>query len=303
MPVAYQEVHLEVTSRCNFHCPFCPLPVSKRAKGVLPLEQAREALGQIAADKLAPRIAYHLMGEPLLYPPMAQLLAQANALGLINRVVSNGYLLAWPKPRRALAHCQILDISLRASDEKEFAELSSQGSYPAYLAGLKDFLGSRQEMGSFQTRLRMFHSPNLAGVLAALGLTPPSVPLDPGRKAKLELAPDITLIIEPRLDWRGGNKPFPARPLAACSEFDQGFAVLCDGSITTCCWDYEGHNILGNFLTDGGIKAVLDSAQARRFRQSFARKRPPTDFCAQCLGRPSLPKYLAYQAAVWLGKR
>jgi len=57
--------------------------------------------------------------------------------------------------------------------------------------------------------------------------------------------------------------------------------------VTTCCVDYDGRNVVGD-LRKQTLMEVLESAPARRIRDSFGRLVPPTEFCRDCLGGPTL---------------
>lgn len=301
--MTFTEVHLEVTTYCNFHCAFCPLQQMTRKKEHMPVESVIRALDEIASAGLAPRIAYHLMGEPLLHPALGDILRQARARRLLNRVVTNGFWLGTAKGLEKLTACDILDISLRAWDEKTFAEICGAGSYESYLRGIREFLVARRDRGIGQIRIRMFRSPRLPSILDFLGIDPRGAALDQPGRCELRVCDDLLLFIEPLQDWSGEQKKFPARHFGFCDEFFTGFSILVNGDMTTCCWDYDGANTVGNFLRDGGISAVLRSDRAERFRRAFQQRRVPTPFCQTCLGRATRARCLAYQALTLLRLR
>ena len=299
----FVEVHFEVTTFCNFRCNFCPIDSIKRGQVHMPSEVAQKIIGGIADSNLAPRVAFHQMGEPLLHPKIKEILQFSNAKGLKNRVVTNGYLLGKSsKALKAISHCQILDISLRISSEREFNETSKAGSYGQYLAGLKTFINDRANYGDFLTRIRLFRNEKTLGMLKSVGMNLDQESID-SHTDEIELAPDLVILLESCLDWRGDRKTYLARPFAHCTEFNTGFSVLANGEITTCCWDYDGENSLGNFFENGSLTSILQGDSARSFLTKFRYKLAPTSFCAKCLARPTLLKYAAYQAAVLLGLR
>ena len=87
---AFSRIYLEITNCCNLSCAFCP--GTRRARRMLPAEEFR-----LLAGKLRPWTDYlylHVLGEPLLHPQLAEILASAGELGFRVCLVTNGTLLA-----------------------------------------------------------------------------------------------------------------------------------------------------------------------------------------------------------------
>ena len=86
----FSRIYLEITNCCNLSCAFCP--GTRRARRMLPAEEFR-----LLAGKLRPWTDYlylHVLGEPLLHPQLAEILASAGELGFRVCLVTNGTLLA-----------------------------------------------------------------------------------------------------------------------------------------------------------------------------------------------------------------
>ena len=76
--------------------------------------------------------------------------------------------------------------------------------------------------------------------------------------------------------------------LGGCSAgFRDDFGILASGEVTTCCVDYDGKNVIGD-LHRNSLMEILESDDATRIRKSFERFVPPTPFCRDCLGGPTL---------------
>jgi molybdenum cofactor biosynthesis enzyme MoaA len=52
-PFRFQEIHLELTTACNFRCGFCPLSDLQRPAGRLEFETAERVLRECIDRKLA----------------------------------------------------------------------------------------------------------------------------------------------------------------------------------------------------------------------------------------------------------
>jgi len=129
-------VHVEVTSRCNFACEFCPNPVLQRRHGSMEWPMLQEILGEIAAAKVTGNVVFHQQGEPLLYPHLHEGVAAATRLGLASFVTSNGALLSDAVVDRLLeSGLTELNVSLQTPDEASFAIRGAHGlDYAAFEA-------------------------------------------------------------------------------------------------------------------------------------------------------------------------
>ena len=85
--------------------------------------------------------------------------------------------------------------------------------------------------------------------------------------------------------------------LGGCSAgFRDDFGILVSGEVTTCCVDYDGKNVIGD-LHEQSLMEVLESAEAKRILRSFKMFIPPTEFCRECRGGPTLLSSVAKQAS------
>jgi len=100
----------------------------------------------------------------------------------------------------------------------------------------------------------------------------------------------------------GGNgrddahRYYPACVGGCSAGFRDDFGILVSGEVTTCCVDYDGRNVIGD-LRKQSLMEVLESAEARRIQRSLAWFRPPTEFCKECLGGPTLATSLIKQVS------
>src|SRR5262249_39590146 len=92
------------------------------------------------------------------------------------------------------------------------------------------------------------------------------------------------------------HKRYPALVGGCSAGFRDDFGILASGEVTTCCVDYDGENAIGN-LHNQTLREILDSPAAHRIRQSFQWFMPPTPFCRECLGGPTLPSSLVKQVS------
>ena len=85
-----ERIHLEVTNVCNFKCEFCPDAIMERKRGHMDTGLLKKALDEIAEYDLAKIVAFHLMGEPLIYPHIFEAIEMAIARRLNLHLTTNG---------------------------------------------------------------------------------------------------------------------------------------------------------------------------------------------------------------------
>ena len=85
-----ERIHLEVTNVCNFKCEFCPDAIMERKRGHMDFATLTKALDEIAEHRLAKIVAFHLMGEPLIYPHIFEAIDQACSRKLNLHLTTNG---------------------------------------------------------------------------------------------------------------------------------------------------------------------------------------------------------------------
>lgn len=94
-----------------------------------------------------------------------------------------------------------------------------------------------------------------------------------------------------------GNEKLYRGLVGGCSAaFRDDFGILASGEVTTCCVDYDGRNVIGN-LHEQSLMEILSSASAKRICNSFKWFVPPTPFCRECRGGPTLVSALAKQVS------
>jgi len=85
-----ERIHLEVTNVCNFKCEFCPDAIMERKRGHMDFDLLEKALDEIAGNNLAKIVAFHLMGEPLIYPHIFEAIQGAVSRQLNLHLTTNG---------------------------------------------------------------------------------------------------------------------------------------------------------------------------------------------------------------------
>lgn len=94
----------------------------------------------------------------------------------------------------------------------------------------------------------------------------------------------------------GANKGYRGLIGGCSSGFRDDFGILASGEVTTCCIDYDGKNIIGD-LHNQSLMEILESPSAKHILKSFKWFIPPTKFCQECRGGPTVITSIAKQVS------
>ena len=139
--IPFDRVHLELTNVCDFNCAFCPKSLMTRKYGYMDYDLACRLIDEIAAEGLAEKITFHVMGEPTLHPRFFDILEHARDARQPVGLTTNGGGLGGEVGRRLLdAELAQVDVSLQTPDAESF-ELRKAGrlTFEEYLDGIVRF--------------------------------------------------------------------------------------------------------------------------------------------------------------------
>lgn len=110
------EINIEITSRCNMDCIFCPSGVCSRKKQDLLDENVQKILNEIVDLKsqgfCIPPIAFHCLGEPLLNKHLDEYMSFCDKNNLSYWLVSNGLLFSDDRCDKLFAHSSLLKVEV-----------------------------------------------------------------------------------------------------------------------------------------------------------------------------------------------
>ncbi len=267
------KAYLEITNVCNLSCSFCHGTI--REPRFISTKEFK-----IAAKKLRPFadfLYFHLLGEPLLHPDLAEFFSIAGELGFKVNLTTNGTLLkeredvllnakALRKVSVSLHSYEVNVIGMnldsyldmcfefckKAAENKKIAvmRLWNKGGYDSLNSEIlekmhKAFAGDWQELYSgYKLREYVFLE---WGELFEW----------PDSKAE-----DI-----------GGNH--------SCYGLRDQIGVLVDGTVVPCCLDAEGTINLGNIF-ENDLSEILVCERAENLKKSFQTRNVTEDLCRRC---------------------
>lgn len=115
-----RNVFIELTSRCNMGCVFCPYPVLERPRQDMPHELVMKVLEELEGQ--GKDVTFHVLGEPLLNRRFFEYARYCDGHGINYWLVTNGTLLKPEVCRQlfALQNLKNLEISFHTFTEESF---------------------------------------------------------------------------------------------------------------------------------------------------------------------------------------
>ena len=268
----FRKIYVEISNLCNLSCAFCP--GTKRSPGRMTPEDFAKLL-----PKLRPYTDYlyfHIMGEPLCHPHLAEFLEMAHAQGFRVIITTNGTLLA--KQQEMLLSAPGLhkiNISLHAFEANDLAV-----PFEEYLADCFRF-GKAAE----GKKLVVYRLWNKGGadakneeILSAMEKVFPKPWVVENRGTRI--ADRVFLEYGEKFDWPDLGAPEGSEKLFCYGLRDQ-LGVLWDGTVVPCCLDHEGDLALGN-LFEEDMEEILQSPRAKAIYEGFSRKEAVEELCRRC---------------------
>lgn len=269
----FKKAYLEITNICNLNCSFCH--GTKRTHKLLSVEEFK-----IAAEKLVPYTKYlyfHLMGEPLLHPNLADFFEIANSLGFKVVITTNGTLL--DKKKQILMNAKSLhkvSISLHSFEAND-----NDYSPEEYLKSCFEFCKKASDGGIISV-MRLW---NIGGLETLnddiLSLMKEYFPND-WTKAQNGYKLKEKCFVEwgEKFDWPDENAPIISENHTCYGLRDQ-IGILCDGTVVPCCLDADGVINLGNIFKED-LGDILVSPRAVALKKSFENRNIKEPLCQKC---------------------
>lgn len=268
----FQKIYVEISNVCNLSCAFCP--GTKRPKGRMTPDAFRAL-----APKLRPYtdfLYFHLMGEPLCHPDLAEFLEIAHTHGFKVILTTNGTLLARQQELLLSAPAvHKINISLHAFEANDLSV-----PFETYLA---DCLAFGKAAGG--EKIVVYRLWNQGGadrkneeILTALRAAFPAPWVTEPRGTRL--APKTYLEHGDKFDWPDLSAPDGGEEVFCYGLRDQ-LGILCDGSVVPCCLDHEGDLALGNAFTQN-LEEILGSPRAKAIYNGFSHRQATEELCRRC---------------------
>jgi MoaA/NifB/PqqE/SkfB family radical SAM enzyme len=138
------KLYLEPTSRCNLACRTCLRNVWDEPPGDMSAATFARVLAGLRACSPVPTVFFGGFGEPLAHPRLADMVAQAKALGARVELITNGTLLTEAIARQLIAaRLDALWVSIDGATPESYADVRLGAALPEVIANLAYFREAR----------------------------------------------------------------------------------------------------------------------------------------------------------------
>ena len=266
----FQKIYVEISNLCNLSCAFCP--GTKRAPGRMTAEKFAQLI-----PKLKPYTEYlyfHLMGEPLCHPELAEFLALARDFKVI--LTTNGTRLACQQDLLLSApNLHKVNISLHAFEANDLAV-----PFESYLADCFHF--GQAAAGEKLTVYRLWNHGGQDArnheILTQMEQHFPKPWIT--KRQGTQIGDKVFLEYGEKFDWPDLQAEEDTESLFCYGLRDQ-LGVLWDGTVVPCCLDHEGDIALGN-LFDQEMDEILKSPRAKAIYDGFTARQAVEPLCRRC---------------------
>lgn len=277
---------IEPTNFCNYKCSFCPINRGlQRKKGYMSMETFKTIVDQIKGKK--DYIYMNFAGEPTMNRNIWKFARYARDQGIKSMVSTNGSLLHTYTAEEILSSgLDRLLIAIDGASPETYINYRQSMSGKNYFLDVIDNVRKLAKAKSewqgespiIQVQFVVFKQnehevqamKDLCADLGVDALALKSAAMTFGRQAGVQS--DTASYQSEKYARKKGRRVW-------CSWLWQG-VVLWNGDVTTCCYDYEGEHVVGNFLTDGGFWKVWHSERFNKMRKAVLKGTPR--LCQQC---------------------
>lgn len=139
-----RNVYMELTSRCNMNCKFCPYPVLRRPKQDMPREYVLKILGELKDQNKD--LTFHVLGEPLLNSNFFEYARLCDEYNITYWLVTNGLLLTPQICDKlfSLKNLKNLEISFHTFTSHAFALRGCAMPFERYLEHIENAIFSKK---------------------------------------------------------------------------------------------------------------------------------------------------------------
>lgn len=277
------KVNIEISNICNLHCGFCPEVV--RAKKLMDVDLFEKIIIQVAP--LTEQVCFHLMGDPLVHPRLAELVEICERHGARIFFVTNGVLLREKSEELLLSPAfRQVNFSLHSffdnfpeRDPTTYLEKIFSYTESAFQRRPDLFINYRLWNLSDPRGSRTDNREMLRRIEDRFGVEIPSG-FDVRRQKSHRLKNRLYLHFDTEFTWPGLELPVLGTS-GTCYGLSQHFGILVDGTVVPCCLDKEGAIPLGN-AKERPISEILASPRARAILQGFQQKKLVEGLCQRC---------------------
>lgn len=262
--------YLEITTSCNFSCPFCPSS-KKETHYYMNEKDIYHIIDEIGNH--IEIIYFHVLGEPFLHPNFIDILNYVESKKIYFGITTNGVLLNNFKEEVFKYHyLKKVNISLQSLIQLKYDEIDD------YMNNLKCVINYRKSIDSkIPINLRLWNNKDDINIIKLNSY------IYEINNDFINNNVNIRISEADEFEWPDERK-VNNDVLSSCLGGKKQFAILHDGTICLCCLDYQGKTKLGNLLHDNFCD-ILNSDLYNTVINHFNDHKPYFKLCQTCTFR------------------
>ncbi|MGQ0553164.1 MAG: radical SAM/SPASM domain-containing protein [Planctomycetota bacterium] len=274
-----RSAQLEVTTRCNLHCPLCVTHDVLRDDGRIDLAGVQSLIAGCGSRLKI--VNLHLLGEPLLHPDLFHFVRAFSDAGVRTTFSTNGMLLHRHLDEIFTSGLSHLSVALDGATGEDYARYRIGGDFDTVVTNLRALLAEKRRRGAslpvVQVQMVMFsynedREREARVFLASLGtdavsLKRPAYESDPSptRDAFLAQVDHGNLARRWARPVHDPDKLYRNQRL--CPQLERA-TVLSDGRLVACCIDASGDTAYAR-LGEGSFRQAWRGPAHRRLLEEF----------------------------------
>lgn len=283
LPKRFTKVNIEISNICNLQCRFCPEVV--RTKKLMDLDLFRSIIQQVAP--LTEQVCFHLMGDPLVHPRLAEMIEICGEFDAKIFFVTNGVLMR-EQQSELLLHPAFRQVNFSLHSFHDNFPDRDPGQYLKKIFDYTDKAMSLRPDLYINYRLWNLHDVRgsawqnqdmLERIKEHFQIKIDSN-LDIRRKKSVHLKNRLYLHFDTEFIWPSMDLPVLGTT-GRCYGLSSHFGILVDGQVVPCCLDKEASIPLGS-AAQTPLLEIINSPRAQAILNGFKNKKLLEGLCQRC---------------------
>ncbi len=268
----FAKVYVEISNICNLSCSFCPGTTRK------PKRMNTQEF-EIVLNKIKPYtdyIYFHLLGEPLCHPDLADFLNITDKMNFKVIITTNGTLLSKNKDIliNSKSHYKTV-ISLHSFEAND-----NKISFNDYLENCFEYAKSAENKKIVVLRLWNNGGKDSLNdeILSKLENYFPKPWVE--ERNGTRIGEKIYIQYGDKFDWPNLESDNVNEKVFCYGLRDQ-IGILADGTVVPCCLDNNGEINLGNIF-ESDLEEIINSEKAQKIYNGFSNRTACEELCKRC---------------------
>ena len=305
----YPVFFIEPTNVCNLSCPMCPTNNEMcRSKGYMKLADFKSFIDEMETH--FPHSSKYLniwgWGEPLLNADIYEMIKLASQKRFVSRISSNFNFEAHGNIDKILgSDLSVLIIGLDGLDEETYRAYRKNGDLIKVIDNIRELQKRKKQYNTFYPIVV------ISTLVTKKSISNINAIKDFCEKESI----DALMLKSPNL-WRAGKTDLQVNtlykefilPQVSFSRYDEGITslgnkgicpflkmngvILWDGSISTCCYDYNGENLIVENEFTENYKSFLNNRENYKLWNMM--KKREFSICSSCDGNATRRKWVLF---------